>query len=190
MTVATTTDSPNAPRTRGQTSAPDATALVGDTPQTRRVLEIIAPALTDAGLSVVRVMLRDDARVLQIMIERGNGDVPTIDDCAAASRTVSALLDVADPIPGAYTLEVSSPGIDRPLTRLADFGRFAGFEAKVEMNTLRDGRRRYRGQLLGTDADAVRLAFDGAEVALPYADIRRAKLVLTDELLAAAGDAN
>lgn len=164
--------------------------MVADTLQTRRVLDIIAPALTDAGIDVVRVIQRDDGQILQIMIERDTGDVPTMDDCVETSRTVSALLDVADPIPGAYNLEVSSPGIDRPLTRLADFDRFAGLEAKVELKAANDGRRRYRGTLVGTVDAAVRLQFDDQDVTLPYADIRRAKLVLTDELLAAAGGDN
>jgi ribosome maturation factor RimP len=109
-----------------------------------------------------------------------------VDDCAALSRAVSAVLDVEDPIAGAYTLEVSSPGIDRPLVRLADFDRFAGFEAKVEMDLAVDGRRRYQGRLLGAEGDAVRMRMEDTEVLLPYADIRRAKLVLTEDLLAKA----
>jgi len=87
----------------------------------------------------------------------------------------------------AYTLEVSSPGIDRPLVRLADFDRFAGFEAKVEMDLAVNGRRRFQGRLLGTEGDAVRLRMEDSEVVLPYVDIRRAKLVLTEELLATGG---
>jgi ribosome maturation factor RimP len=110
----------------------------------------------------------------------------TVEDCAEISRTVSALLDVADPIVGAYTLEVSSPGIDRPLIRREDFARFAGFEAKIELNAPQDGRRRFRGKLLGVEGDAVRLLVDDAPVALPLAAVARAKLVLTDALLAAS----
>lgn len=165
---------------------------VGHTPQDHRVLAIIAPALRAAGLEVVRVLLRDRPQVLQVMVERADGDNPVIEECAAASRIISALLDVADPIPGAYTLEVSSPGIDRPLTRLSDFERFAGFEVKVELKSGgADGRRRFRGPLLGIADSAVCLRVDGADVALPYADISRAKLVLTDELLTAPpGGAN
>ena len=107
-----------------------------------------------------------------------------VEDCADISRTVSALLDVADPIATAYTLEVSSPGIDRPLVRREDFARFAGFEDKVELTSPVDGRRRFRGKLLGVEGDEVRLLVDAAPVALPLATVVRAKLVLTDELLA------
>ncbi len=168
-------------------SMADSDLLVGETPQERKVLSIIAPALVDAGLAVVRVMLRDQPHVLQIMIERADGTNPIVDDCAAASRIISALLDVADPIPSAYTLEVSSPGIDRPLTRPADFDRFAGYQVKVELKSVgAAGRRRFRGQLLGIGQATIRMRFEQQDVALPYADIRRAKLVLTDELLAAA----
>jgi ribosome maturation factor RimP len=110
----------------------------------------------------------------------------SVDDCADISRTVSALLDVADPIPVAYALEVSSPGIDRPLIERDDFARYAGYEAKIEMANLIDGRKRFRGRLLGVADDAVRVALADREVALPLADVVRAKLVLTDELLAAA----
>jgi len=109
-----------------------------------------------------------------------------VDDCAAVSREISAVLDVENPIEGAFTLEVSSPGIDRPLVRLDDFGRFAGFEAKVEMVRSIGGRRRFKGRLLGTEGQMVRIEVDGDTMDLAYPDIHRAKLILTDELLAAA----
>ncbi|MBY0431553.1 MAG: ribosome maturation factor RimP, partial [Rhodospirillales bacterium] len=111
----------------------------------------------------------------------------TVEDCADISRALSALLDVEDPIEGTYTLEVSSPGIDRPLTRRVDYERWAGFEAKVETSRPVDGRKRFRGRLVGIDeADMIRLRLDdGGEAALPLTDIQRAKLVLTDELIAA-----
>ncbi len=123
------------------------------------------------------------------MIERSDHAPLTVDDCADASRTISAVLDVEDPISGTYTLEVSSPGIDRPLIKLEDFDRFAGFVAKIELSEPLHGRKRFRGQLRGVDADAVRVALDDGEVALPYKAIRNAKLVLTDELIAAASAA-
>ena len=118
------------------------------------------------------------------MAERPDGTM-AVEDCEAASRALSPLLDVADPIEGPYRLEISSPGIDRPLVRREDFARFAGFEAKVELTSPVDGRRRFRGKLLGIEGDDVRLLVDAAPVALPLATVVRAKLVLTDELLAA-----
>jgi ribosome maturation factor RimP len=108
----------------------------------------------------------------------------TVEDCAEISRSVSALLDVADPIAGAYMLEVSSPGIDRPLVRPEDYDRFAGFDARIELDEPLDGRKRFKGKLLGRAADAVRLIAETGEVLLPLAGIARAKLVLTDELIA------
>lgn len=153
-----------------------------------RVEALIGPTVEAMGYSLVRVQILGRNRPrLQIMAERTDGESMLVDDCAAISRAVSAVLDVEDPIAGAYTLEVSSPGIDRPLVRLADFDRFVGFEAKVEMDLAVDGRRRFQGRLLGTEGDAVRLRMEDSEVVLPYADIRRAKLVLTEELLATGG---
>jgi len=153
-----------------------------------RVEALIGPTVDAMGYSLVRVQILGRNRPrLQIMAERTDGESMLVDDCAAISRAVSAVLDVEDPIAGAFTLEVSSPGIDRPLVRLADFDRFAGFEAKVEMDLAVNGRRRFQGRLLGTEGDAVRLRMEDSEVVLPYADIRRAKLVLTEELLATGG---
>jgi len=153
-----------------------------------RVEALIGPIVEAMGFSLVRVQIMGRSRPrLQVMAERTDGESMLVEDCAAISRAVSAVLDVEDPIAGAYTLEVSSPGIDRPLVRLADFDRFAGFEAKVEMDLAVDGRRRFQGRLLGTEGDAVRLRMEDSEVVLPYADIRRAKLVLTEELLATGG---
>ncbi|MGH6947236.1 MAG: ribosome maturation factor RimP, partial [Kiloniellales bacterium] len=148
---------------------------------------LIAPALGALGYEIVRVILTGERRpVLQIMVERQDGVAIGVEDCAEVSRTVSALLDVEEPITSAYTLEVSSPGIDRPLTRLADFERFAGFEARVELNAPRDGRRRFSGRLLGVAGETVRLKSDTGEVALPFDAIAKAKLLLTDALIAAS----
>ena len=153
-----------------------------------RVEALIGPTVDAMGYSLVRVQILGRNRPrLQIMAERTDGESMLVDDCAAISRAVSAVLDVEDPLAGAFILEVSSPGIDRPLVRLADFDRFAGFEAKVEMDLAVNGRRRFQGRLLGTEGDAVRLRMEDSEVVLPYVDIRRAKLVLTEELLATGG---
>jgi ribosome maturation factor RimP len=110
----------------------------------------------------------------------------TVEDCADISRTVSALLDVADPIASAYCLEVSSPGIDRPLVRGEDYQRFAGCEAKIELAAPRDGRRRFQGRIAGVEGDQVRIDLGTEQVMLPLAAIARAKLVLTDALLSSA----
>jgi len=152
---------------------------------TNEIARIVEPSLTAMGYRLVRVMMIGRT-TLQIMAERDNDAPMTVEDCAEISRTVSALLDVADPIPVAYALEVSSPGIDRPLIEREDFVRYAGYDAKIEMNHMIDGRKRFRGRLLGADDGTVRIALDDREVALPLADIVRAKLLLTDELLAAA----
>lgn len=153
-----------------------------------RVEAILAPALADMGYDIVRVLLSGRGRVtLQVMAERKDGEPMTLEDCEAISRQASALLDVADPIAGAYALEISSPGIDRPLTRPEDFTRFAGHEARLETMLPIDGRRRFQGLLRGLDAEArVLIDTQTGPVALPLSAVQRAKLVLTDALLAAA----
>jgi len=164
--------------------------LVSENARTDQVVSIIEPSLADLGYELVRLHFGGNGRpVLQIMLDRADGGEITIDDCTLASRTISALLDVADPIPEAYELEVGSAGIDRPLTREKDFDSFAGFEAKVELKQARDGRRRFRGRLLGLKNGMVRLRVEDGEdnmIELPFADVSRAKLVLTDELIDAA----
>ena len=146
----------------------------------------IAPAIEAMGYDIVRVVLSGSQHPrLQIMAERKDGAGMVVDDCVAVSRAVSAILDVEDPISGPYELEVSSPGIDRPLTRLADFERFTGFEAKLETALPLEGQRRWKGCLLGLDGETVRLKTKTGEIALPFAAIEKAKLVLTDDLLAA-----
>lgn len=151
-----------------------------------RLEELIAPSLESMGYELVRVQFQGRQRpTLQVMADRKDGRPMTVDDCADISRSLSALLDVEDPIAGAYVLEVSSPGIDRPLTRAKDFDAWAGFEAKVEALAGVDGRKRFRGHLLGLDGEAVRLRIETGEVAIPLDDIKSAKLVLTDELIAA-----
>jgi ribosome maturation factor RimP len=150
------------------------------------IAPIIEPSLEAMGYRLVRVAFLGAQRAtLQIMAERIDDAPMTVDDCTEISRSVSALLDVADPIAGAYMLEVSSPGLDRPLTRPEDYDRFAGFEAKIELGQPLDGRRRFRGRLLGRDVDHVRIAGDAGEVRLPLTAISKAKLVINDDLLAA-----
>ena len=156
-----------------------------------RVGALIEPVVEDMGYSLVRVRITgQDGCTLQIMAERPDGTM-TIEDCTALSRALSALLDVEDPVSGKYHLEVSSPGIDRPLVRLDDFVRWSGSEAKVETAEMVDGRKRFRGVILGIFGDSLRLAVtdaDGAreEVDLPTDSIIQARLVLTDTLVAAA----
>ena len=141
------------------------------------------------GFDLVRVQVSEaQRRTLQIMAERLDDGMMTVEDCAAISRSVSALLDVEDPIKGSYTLEVSSPGLDRPLTRLKDYTRFAGLEAKIELRHPMDGQRRFRGRIAGLADDQVQLDMEDTRVTIPYADIERAKLILNDELLALAGE--
>ncbi len=152
----------------------------------QRTAELITPALEDLGFELVRVLLSgNQRRKLQIMAEPVDGQPMTVDHCADISRQVSALLDVEDPIPGAYTLEVSSPGIDRPLVKLADFERFAGFDARVEMQTPVDGRRRFSGRLAGVDGDQVVIDLTDGTARLPYVDILKSKLLMTDALIEA-----
>ena len=154
------------------------------------VERLVAPSLAATGYEVVRVLLMGQHRpLLQIMIERADRRAVSVDDCAEVSRTVSALLDVDELIAGSYTLEVSSPGIDRPLTRPEHFVRFAGFEAKVETRMPLDGRKKFTGRLLGLEGERVRIATAEGEKALPLADVQRAKLVLTDELIATTAGA-
>ncbi len=158
---------------------------------TEKIAALINPSLESLGYEIVRISFSGgDRQILQIMAERQDGTM-NIQGCEEISRTVSAILDVEDPIAEAYELEVSSPGIDRPLTRSKDFERWAGFEAKVELMEAVDGQRRYRGKLLGIENDMITLLGDADEkFILPFADLRKAKLVLTDELIAASESGN
>ncbi len=155
-----------------------------------RVAAISEPVLDGIGYRLVRVKISGaDGCTVQIMAERPDGTM-TVEDCEAVSRALSPVLDVADPIDRAYRLEVSSPGMDRPLVRRSDFVRFAGHLVKLEMMIARDGRRRFRGLLLGVEGDAARIRRDDSspgesdEVLLPIDEMADAKLVLTDALIA------
>ncbi|MFM2129108.1 MAG: ribosome maturation factor RimP [Pseudomonadota bacterium] len=152
-----------------------------------KVRRLVEGPLKDMGYELVRVSLSGGSRpVLQIMAEREDGTVMTVDDCSDISHTVSLLLDADDPIAGAYALEVSSPGIDRPLTRPKDFERYAGFEVRMETRLPIDGRRRFRGRLRGFKDGIVALATDKGDAEVPFEDVIKAQLVLTDELIAAS----
>jgi ribosome maturation factor RimP len=156
-----------------------------------RIAGIVGPTIGDMGFELVRVaVLGRDRPTVQIMADRADGAQITVEDCEAISHAVGAVLDVEDPLPGNWTLEVSSAGIDRPLTRRKDWNRFAGHLAKVEMTIpTGDGRKRFTGVALGADETAARMRLDdGSEVTLPMADIRRAKLVLTDALIEASAN--
>ena len=154
---------------------------------TSGIAQMIEPSLRAMGYRVVRVAVTSGRRpTLQVMAEHLDDTPMTVDDCALISHSVSALLDVANPIAGAYMLEISSPGIDRPLVRAEDYDRFSGFEAKIELSAAVDGRKRFRGRLLGTEDGNVRLATEAGEAWFPLAAIARAKLVITDDLIGAA----
>ncbi|UOA25459.1 Ribosome maturation factor RimP [Pseudosulfitobacter sp. DSM 107133] len=149
----------------------------------RRMAEIITPVIEDLGFELVRVRLMSGKEsILQIMAERPDGGIE-VDDLAEISTAVSATLDVEDPILDAYTLEVSSPGIDRPLTRLKDFATFEGYEAKLETDELIDGRRRFKGELAGVEDDEVLINIDEGTIGLKFEWLSDAKLVLTDDLI-------
>jgi len=148
------------------------------------IAALVEPVLEDLGFRLVRVQVSGrDGQTVQVMAERPMGGM-SIEDCEAVSRTLSPLLDAHDPVPGSYRLEVSSPGIDRPLVRVSDFLDWRGHEAKIELKSPIGGRRRFRGVLKGLDGDKVRIAIDAEEaLALPVDQIADAKLVLTDELI-------
>ncbi|MHA7850379.1 ribosome maturation factor RimP [Roseovarius sp.] len=149
----------------------------------RRLAEIITPVIEDMGFELVRVRLMGGkTHLLQIMAERPEGGIE-VDDCAKISNAVSAVLDVEDPVTDPYTLEVSSPGIDRPLTRLKDFEDFEGYEAKIETSELIDGRKRFKGVLAGVEDDEVLINIEEGTVGLKFDWLSDAKLVLTDELI-------
>ncbi|WP_187428438.1 Ribosome maturation factor RimP [Roseobacter fucihabitans] len=149
----------------------------------RRMAEIITPVIEDLGFELVRVRLMSaKTTILQIMADKPDGGIE-VDDCAQISQAVSAVLDVEDPILDEYTLEVSSPGIDRPLTRLKDFEMFEGYEAKIETADLIDGRRRFKGELAGVEDDEVLINLDEGTIGLKFDWLSDAKLVLTDDLI-------
>ncbi|MGA9254517.1 MAG: ribosome maturation factor RimP [Roseobacter sp.] len=149
----------------------------------RRMAEIITPVIEDMGFELVRVRLMSGkSTTLQIMADKPDGGIE-VDDCAEISQAISAVMDVEDPILDEYTLEVSSPGIDRPLTRLKDFEMFEGYEAKIETSEMIDGRRRFKGELAGVEDDEVLINVSEGTIGLKFDWLSDAKLVLTDDLI-------
>ncbi|TWI35902.1 ribosome maturation factor RimP [Paracoccus sulfuroxidans] len=160
------------------------TELIAKTAIDRRLAEIIGPVIEDLGFELVRVRLQGGkTATLQIMADRPEGGI-NVDDCADISTAVSAVLDVEDPIEDNYHLEVSSPGIDRPLTRLKDFETFEGYEVRLETNQPIDGRKRFKGVLAGVEGEEVLLNIEEGTIGLNFDLLSDAKLVLTDELIA------
>jgi ribosome maturation factor RimP len=157
-----------------------------------RIADAIAPTLEHMGYELVRVQVSGKERLtVQVMADRADDAPFTVEDCETISHAIGAVLDVEDPIKGEWNLEVSSAGIDRPLTRAKDWNRYAGQVASVELLVPQEGRKRFKGIALGADAEVARLKLeDGTEQVFPRGNIRKAKLVLTDELIAAtAADA-
>lgn len=165
----------------------------GKTAEDLRLLDLLDPVAEAAGYEIVRLRLMAgrEARRLQIMAERASDGTMLVEDCTALSRAISQVMDAADPISGEYMLEVSSPGIDRPLTRLKDFETFEGHEARIELDRLAEGRKRFKGELAGVEGDNVAINLEGEEetALLPFAWISDAKLVLTDELMKRGAEA-
>ena len=164
------------------------TDLIAKTAIDRRLADIVGPVIEGLGFELVRIRLMGGkTRILQIMADRPEGGIE-VDDCAAISTAVSAVLDVEDPIEDNYVLEVSSPGIDRPLTRLKDFDMWVDYEARVETTELIDGRRRFKGVLQGTEDDEVLIEIEeGGQpltIGLKFDWLSDAKLILTDDLIA------
>jgi ribosome maturation factor RimP len=167
----------------------DEPRLIIEPGRAARVAALVEPVLGSIGYRLVRVRISAFAGcTVQIMAERPDGSL-SIEDCEAVSRALSPVLDVADPIESAYHLEISSPGIDRPLVRRSDFDRYAGYIAHVEMQAPVDGRRRFRGELIGTEGDSARIRYEtnadeSTDALLRIDDMMEAKLVLTDALIA------
>ncbi len=157
--------------------------LIANAAIDRRLAEIVQPVIEGMGFELVRIRLMGGkSSTVQIMAERPEGGIE-VDDCAEISIAVSAVLDVEDPIEENYTLEVSSPGIDRPLTRLKDFETWTGYEAKIETTELIDGQRRFKGILAGVEGDEVLIEIDQGTIGLKFDWLSDAKLVLSDELI-------
>lgn len=153
-----------------------------------KITNIITPVIEDKGYALVRVLFQGDSvnKTLQIMLERQDGKDMKIDDCETLSRTISAQIDVANLIDERYVLEVTSPGIDRPLVKAQDYNRFKGREFKLETISAIEGRKRFKGKLLGLDesSENIKMIFEGRDIQIPLPLVSKAKLVLTDELIA------
>ncbi len=147
--------------------------------------DMLEPIISELGYETVRIITIGQANpTLQIMIDRLDGKDIVVEDCAKVSRKVSEVLDEKDPIKDQYNLEVSSPGLDRPLTKPEHFARFAGYEAKVETDELIENRKRFKGKIISIDGEnTIRFEMDGTEYAIPFDAVSKAKIVITDELL-------
>jgi len=163
----------------------------GKTAEDHRLLELLDPVAEAAGYEIVRLRLMggEETRRLQIMAETPEGEM-VVEDCARLSRAISEIMDAADPIAGEYTLEVSSPGVDRPLTRLKDFANYEGHEARIELDRVAEGRKRFRGVLAGVEGDAIGIDLEGEDstAMVPFSWIVDAKLILTDALMKRGAD--
>jgi len=158
--------------------------LIAKAPMDQRLAEIVKPVIEDMGYELVRLRyMGGKTKTLQIMAEKPEGGIE-VDDCARISRDLGAILDVEDPIVDEYALEVSSPGIDRPLTRLKDFETWAGYEVKLETSELIDGRKRFKGMLRGVEDGEILIDIQEGTIGLQFDWLVDAKLVLTDELVA------
>jgi ribosome maturation factor RimP len=164
----------------------------GKTAEDLKLLELLDPVAEAAGYEIVRLRLMggEHARRLQIMAERPSDGDMNVEDCARLSRAISEIMDAADPVAGEYTLEVSSPGVDRPLTRLKDFETYEGYEARIELDRMAEGRKRFRGVLAGIDDQSIAIDLEGEEhtALVPFAWVVEAKLVLTDQLMKRGAD--
>ena len=164
----------------------------GKTAEDLRLLGLLDSVAEASGYAIVRLRLMggNETRRLQVMAEQPDGAM-LVEDCAILARAISDVLDAVDPISGEYTLEVSSPGVDRPLTRLEDFAAYAGYEARLELDRLAENRRRFKGVLAGVDGDEVAIDLEGeTETAMiPFAWITEAKLVITDQLMKRGAEA-
>jgi ribosome maturation factor RimP len=162
--------------------------LITLSPQEDRILAMADPLATELGLEIVRIRIMGGKRpLLQIMIEKAGGAPTDVEDCATFSRNLSPILEAEDPISEAYRLEVSTPGIDRPLTRVGDFGRWVGHLAKIELTMPLDGRRRFQGIIQGEDEAGVAIELDDeSQLVAQVHEMSKASLILTDELIDAA----
>ena len=157
--------------------------LIAKSAVEKKLLKLIDPIVIDMGFELVRLRLISSKEItLQIMAIRPNGFL-NVDECADLSTAISALLDVEDPIIDSYSLEVSSPGIDRPLTRMKDFEEFEGYDARLETVELIDGRKRFKGTLAGTNGSEIMINVDEGTIGLEFEWLAEAKLILTDELI-------
>lgn len=161
------------------------------TPLESKIAKIIDPVVNDHGLSLVSVKIVGEGGSMNVQIMAENPQTKNLglEDCTKLSKAVSAVLDVEDPIQGAYRLEISSPGIDRPLTRLADFESFTGFEARVETDMANEnGQKRFKGILKGLKGETILMDTEKGAVEIPFGSINKAKLILTDELIKATAN--